>query len=186
MQIDRHLLLDARQQASANCDARPDENDISLLVIHCISLPPEQFGADYIDQLFCNCLDPAAHPYFQDIHQLRVSAHLLIRRDGELVQYVPFNRRAWHAGASEYQGRSRCNDFSIGIELEGSVKQTYTACQYQQLAAATRALLRHYPKLNQDRIVGHSDIAPERKDDPGPYFDWQHYRSLLNAQPLTD
>lgn len=172
-----HIICDridcAQQRESPNCDPRPDPKDISLLVIHCISLPPEQFGGTYIDQLFCNCLPPGDDPYFQEIYQLKVSAHLLIRRDGALVQYVPFDCRAWHAGLSHFQGRERCNDFSIGIELEGSVNQSYEDVQYQRLIVVTRLLLAHYPELNRDRIVGHSDIAPGRKADPGPFFDWQ-------------
>ncbi|PPD34202.1 MAG: 1,6-anhydro-N-acetylmuramyl-L-alanine amidase AmpD [Methylomonas sp.] len=179
MNIYRHRIETARFKLSPNCDARPDPTDISLLVIHCISLPPEQFGEDYIDQLFCNCLQPDAHPYFLDIHQLRVSAHLLIRRDGELVQYVPFDQRAWHAGLSKFKGRERCNDFSIGIELEGSVNQAYTQQQYQQLTVVTKLLFAHYPRLNSQTIAGHSDIAPGRKDDPGPYFNWHLYRNSL-------
>jgi AmpD protein len=179
MNICQHRIDTARFKQSPNCDARPDPTDISLLVIHCISLPPEQFGDDYISQLFCNCLQPDAHPYFQDIHQLRVSAHLLIRRDGELVQYVPFDQRAWHAGVSKFQGRERCNDFSIGIELEGSVNQAYTDQQYQQLTAVTKLLFAHYPQLSKHTIAGHSEIAPGRKDDPGPYFNWQMYRDAL-------
>ena len=181
MNICQHRIDTAKFTPSPNCDARPDPADISLLVIHCISLPPEQFGDDYIDQLFCNCLQPDAHPYFQDIHQLRVSAHLLIRRDGGLVQYVPFDQRAWHAGVSQFQGRQRCNDFSIGIELEGSVNQAYTEQQYQQLTAVTKLLFAHYPQLSRHTIAGHSDIAPGRKDDPGPYFNWQQYRDSLAA-----
>ena len=179
MNIINHRLTNAVQIPSPNQDARFDSDDISLLVIHCISLPPEQFGNDYIDQLFCNTLDPEQHPYFADIYQLRVSAHLLIRRDGQLHQYVPFDQRAWHAGVSSFEGRERCNDFSIGIELEGSVNQPYTEAQYQQLAAVTEVLLANYPKLSADRITGHSEIAPQRKDDPGPYFDWTYYRGLL-------
>jgi AmpD protein len=181
MNICQHRIDTARFKQSPNCDARPDPADIALLVIHCISLPPEQFGDDYIDQLFCNRLQPDAHPYFHDIYQLRVSAHLLIRRDGELVQYVPFDQRAWHAGASQFQGRERCNDFSIGIELEGSVNQAYTNPQYQQLTAVTKLLFAHYPLLNRHTIAGHCDIAPGRKDDPGPYFNWQLYRDSLTA-----
>lgn len=179
MMIRDHYLNSACQIASPNFDDRPDPDDISLLVIHCISLPPEQFEGDYIDQLFCNCLDPSTHPYFQDIHQLKVSAHLLIRRDGNIRQYVPFNRRAWHAGVSKYQGRECCNDFSIGIELEGAISMDYTTIQYRQLADATKTLLANYPKLSNQRIVGHSDIAPGRKSDPGPFFDWPHYHELL-------
>ncbi|QPK62633.1 1,6-anhydro-N-acetylmuramyl-L-alanine amidase AmpD [Methylomonas sp. LL1] len=180
MRIHDHQIDDAKQLPSPNSDARPNSEDISLLVIHCISLPPEQFGGDFIDQLFCNRLDPNLHPYFRDIYQLKVSAHVLIRRDGELVQYVPFDRRAWHAGVSSYQGRERCNDFSIGIELEGSVNQPYTELQYQRLAEVAGLLIANYPKLSRERIVGHSDIAPERKADPGPWFDWQKFHQQLS------
>lgn len=179
MNILDHRIDVAKALPSPNYDARPDADDISLLVIHCISLPPEQFGGEYIDQLFCNCLNPDAHPYFQAIYQQKVSAHLLIRRNGELVQYVAFDQRAWHAGVSEYLGRQRCNDFSIGIELEGSVNQPYNEAQYIQLAEVTKLLLANYPKLNRQRIAGHSDIAPGRKDDPGPWFSWQKFYDLL-------
>lgn len=179
MNIYQHRLRNAKQIESPNQDARPEPLTIDLLVIHCISLPPEQFQGDYIDALFCNCLDPDAAPYFAEIYQLRVSAHCLIRRDGSIRQYVAFNRRAWHAGVSSFQGRERCNDFSIGIELEGSVNQPYTDEQYQQLAAVTRDLLAEYPGISLDRITGHSDIAPDRKTDPGPFFDWPRYKALL-------
>lgn len=179
MHIHHHYLDHAHQIASPNCDQRPDPNDISLLVIHCISLPPEQFVGDYIDQLFCNQLNPAQDGYFQQIYQLKVSAHLLIRRDGSIRQYVPFNLRAWHAGVSDFGGRERCNDFSIGIELEGSVNQPFTDQQYQQLATVSQVLLASYPGLCTANIVGHSEIAPGRKEDPGPYFDWQRYRTDL-------
>lgn len=176
-------LSGARQLPSPNCDARPDPADISLLVIHAISLPPDRFGGAWIDDLFTNRLDPAAHPYFATIHTLRVSAHLLIRRDGEVVQYVPFRERAWHAGASSFRGRERCNDFSIGIELEGCDTQAFTDRQYRQLVTATRALLTAYPRLSHEAIVGHSDIAPGRKTDPGPCFDWARYRAALGPTP---
>lgn len=179
MNILDHRLSEAVQIESPNQDERPDSRAIELLVIHCISLPPEEFAGDYIDDLFCNRLNPDAHAYFAEIHQLKVSAHLLIRRDGSIRQYVPFNRRAWHAGASCFEGRERCNDFSIGIELEGSINQPYTDEQYQQLAAVTREILAKYPDITLDRITGHSDIAPERKTDPGPFFDWQRYKALL-------
>jgi AmpD protein len=168
MIIHNHFLNCAYQIPSPNQDQRPAEQDISLLVIHCISLPAEQFGGDYIDQLFCNSLDPAAHPTFKELQHLKVSAHLLIRRDANIRQYVPFNQRAWHAGISSYQGRENCNDYSIGIELEGSVKQDYTEQQYQRLAEVVRVLLANYPRLAKHHIVGHSDIAPGRKTDPGP------------------
>lgn len=172
-------LPSARQVASPNCDERPDPADISLLVIHAISLPPDRYGGPWIEQLFTNQLDPTAHPYFETIKDLRVSAHLLIRRRGGVVQFVPFARRAWHAGASRHDGRERCNDFSIGIELEGSDTRAFTDRQYQQLIAVTRALLAAYPRLSRTAIVGHSDIAPGRKTDPGPYFDWTRYRAAL-------
>ena len=179
MNILDHRLREALQIDSPNQDARADTQAIELLVIHCISLPPEQFAGDFIDELFCNRLNPDEHPYFAEIHQLKVSAHLLIRRDGSLRQYVPFNRRAWHAGVSCFEGRERCNDFSIGIELEGSVNQPFTDQQYQQLATVTRELMAQYPGITADRITGHSDIAPERKTDPGPFFDWPRYRALI-------
>jgi AmpD protein len=179
MIIHDHLLNCANWIATENCDDRPAQDDISLLVIHCISLPPNEFGGNYIDQLFSNTLDPHDHPYFQDIYQIKVSAHLLIRRDGSITQYVPFNRRAWHAGISDYQGRDRCNDFSIGIELEGSIKQAYTEDQYLRLSEVVKVLLAFYPGLSRQRIAGHSDIAPCRKSDPGPLFDWEHFYMLL-------
>ncbi|HEY8036097.1 MAG TPA: 1,6-anhydro-N-acetylmuramyl-L-alanine amidase AmpD [Methylobacter sp.] len=179
MRIDRHRLTDITQTPSPNFDERPDPADISLLVIHCISLPPGKFGDHYIDRLFCNQLDPDEHPYFKDVYQLTVSAHLLIKRDGSCVQYVPFDKRAWHAGKSTYEGRERCNDFSIGIELEGTEFVDYTDQQYVQLAAVTRILLEAYPKLSAQRITGHSDIAPGRKTDPGASFDWQRLLELL-------
>ncbi len=179
MKIDQHWLTGITQTPSPNFDERPDPADISLLVIHCISLPPGEFGNHYIDRLFCNRLDPAEHPYFQDIYQLTVSAHLLIKRDGACVQYVAFDKRAWHAGKSEYEGRERCNDFSIGIELEGTELVDYTDRQYMQLAAVVRVLLETYPKLSTQRITGHSDIAPGRKNDPGASFDWQKLLGLL-------
>lgn len=179
MKIIAHRLDCVRQQPSPNCDQRPNAGDISLLVIHCISLPPEQFAGDFIEQLFCNRLNPDDHGYFQQIHQLKVSAHVLIRRDGEAVQFVDFDQRAWHAGVSQFQGRERCNDFSIGIELEGSVNQPFTEQQYRQLADVSHLLLACYPQLSKQRIVGHSEIAPGRKTDPGPYFDWCKYMDLL-------
>ncbi|WP_305909703.1 1,6-anhydro-N-acetylmuramyl-L-alanine amidase AmpD [Methylomarinum sp. Ch1-1] len=180
MNIHNHCISTAQQIASPNFDQRPDPEDISLLVIHCISLPPQQFGGDYIAQLFCNRLDPEDDPYFKQIYRLKVSAHLLIRRDGEMIQFVPFDRRAWHAGQSCFAGRDRCNDFSIGIELEGCESTPYSDEQYQQLAAVTRLLLENYPGLNKQAIAGHSDIAPGRKTDPGPSFDWDRLLSLLD------
>jgi AmpD protein len=155
------------------------DGEISLLVIHNISLPPKQFSGDYIQQFFQGKLDASAHPYFQQIAELRVSAHCLIRRNGQLIQFVSFNDKAWHAGVSVFQGREKCNDFSIGIELEGADDIPYESIQYQQLARLTHALQQHYPLITRDRIVGHCDIAPERKTDPGESFDWALFHSLL-------
>jgi AmpD protein len=178
MNIEQHWLRPAQRVLSPNFDERTDVSDISLLVIHCISLPIGQFGGTYIDQLFCNQLNPNDHPYFETIYQLKVSAHLLIKRTGDIVQYVPFDKRAWHAGVSNYKGRERCNDFSIGIELEGTEITPYTDAQYNQLNAVLDVLLNTYPKLSRQGITGHSDIAPERKTDPGASFDW----SRLNRE----
>lgn len=180
MDIHQHWLTGIIHTPSPNYDARSDENDISLLVIHCISLPPGEFGNSYIDQLFCNNLNPNDHDYFQEIYGLKVSAHLLIKRDGTCVQYVAFDQRAWHAGVSSYEGRERCNDFSIGIELEGTEKTPYTDSQYNQLAEVIQLLLVHYPKLSKQRIAGHSEIAPGRKTDPGDFFDWGRLNNLLS------
>jgi AmpD protein len=179
MKIDQHWLTDITRVPTSNFDDRSDPDDISLLVIHCISLPPGEFGNHYIDQLFCNQLDPEEHPYFKEIYQLTVSSHLLIKRDGVCVQYVPFDKRAWHAGKSIHEGRKQCNDFSIGIELEGTELIDYTDQQYAQLASVVRVLLEAYPKLSTQRIIGHSDIAPGRKTDPGASFDWQRLLGLL-------
>ena len=181
MQIDKTtgLLNEARQVTSPNYDDRPDETDFDLIVVHGISLPPGQYGGHWIDALFTNTLDASAHSYFAEIHQLEVSSHLLIRRNGDIVQYVPFHKRAWHAGKSSYENRERCNDFSIGIELEGSDDEEYEAEQYQQLARVIQTLCDTYPKLNTKRIAGHSDIAPGRKTDPGPAFDWDRLFKLL-------
>jgi AmpD protein len=173
------ILVGARQAPSANCDDRPPGMDIDLVVIHGISLPPGHFGDSWIEALFTNTLDPNAHPFFAELNGLRVSSHLLIHRSGEIVQYVPFQRRAWHAGQSSFQGRSRCNDFSIGIELEGTDTIPYRAKQYSQLAKTITALRRAYRTISLDRIVGHADIAPGRKTDPGPIFDWERLKRLL-------
>lgn len=173
-------LRGARRAPSPNCEPRPEGNKPELLVIHNISLPPGEFGGDAIEELFCNCLDWDSHPYYQEIRGLRVSAHLLIRRDGEPVQFVSFDERAWHAGQSCFEGRENCNDFSIGIELEGTDELPYTDRQYEMLADITSALLSAYPGMNSTRIAGHSDIAPGRKTDPGPAFDWPRYRQALD------
>lgn len=173
------LAGDVRLQPSPNCDERPAGEVVSLLVVHGISLPPGEFGGPHIDGLFCNSLDACVHPFFKEIAGLRVSAHVLIRRDGEVVQYVPFTMRAWHAGVSSFEGRERCNDFSIGIELEGCDELPYEPVQYQRLAELARLLTATYPALTAERVAGHCDIAPGRKTDPGPSFDWSHFRSLL-------
>jgi AmpD protein len=179
MNITQGWLSAGTRLESPNTDKRPNSADISLLVIHNISLPPEQFGGPYIGQLFSNCLDASQHPYFVDICHLKVSSHLLIDREGAITQFVPFDQRAWHAGVSEFEGRSNCNDFSIGIEMEGSDNIAYTDIQYSVLAKVTALLLAHYPAITSERIIGHSDIAPGRKTDPGPAFDWPRYRKDL-------
>ncbi len=177
-------LNGARWCESPNQDERPPAAAIDLLVIHNISLPPGEFGGESIERLFCNRLDPAGHPCFAEIAALRVSAHLLVRRDAGLVQFVPFHRRAWHAGVSRYEGRENCNDFSIGIELEGTDDTPYADCQYARLASVVQVLLGTYPRLSERRLVGHCDIAPERKTDPGPAFDWTRLRRAL-ASPAV-
>lgn len=172
-------LSGAAHRFSPFQDARPEGLPISALVIHNISLLPGQFGSDYVDQLFLGCVQ-VDHPVLADVRGLRVSAHLFIRRNGQVIQYVPFDRRAWHAGVSELAGQSRCNDFSIGIEMEGSDHLPFTMAQYHSLIEVTSALLASYPDITLDRIVGHSDIAPGRKTDPGPHFDWNRYRLGLD------
>jgi AmpD protein len=164
---------------SQNNDKRPDPSDIDTLVIHAISLPPDQFGGDYIQQLFTNCLDPEQHPYFAKISHLQVSAHFLVRRDGQMIQFVPTTERAWHAGDSCFQGRTAVNDYSVGIELEGSDEKQFANAQYNQLAWLTRIIMDTYPAITLDRIVGHCDISPGRKTDPGPCFDWLRYKNLV-------
>ena len=166
---DAGWLPAARQVPSPNCDERPAGETVRLVVIHAISLPPDEFGGPGIIQLFTNCLDPAAHPYFHEIQGLRVSAHFLVRRDGELIQFVPCSRRAWHAGASSWMGRENCNDFSIGIELEGCDQLPFEDAQYLTLNRLLADLRRDY---SLEAVVGHSDVAPGRKTDPGPCFDW--------------
>lgn len=179
--IKEHYLQNATHYASPHYDARPEAETISLLVIHCISLPEGQYGTPYVKDLFLGTLDTSAGSGFEALDGLRVSAHLVIRRDGQIEQYVPFDQRAWHAGQSCYGGRQRCNDYSIGIELEGTDKQPYTAAQYQQLIAVTQLLMAQYPALTHDRIVGHQHIAPDRKTDPGEGFDWAYYLTQLQT-----
>ncbi|MGA7801031.1 MAG: 1,6-anhydro-N-acetylmuramyl-L-alanine amidase AmpD [Gammaproteobacteria bacterium] len=177
-------LAGVRRVPSPNCDARPAD-EVSLIVVHGISLPPGEFGGPAIDALFTNTLDPQGHPYFAEIAHLRVSTHVLIRRDGRVVQYVPFTRRAWHAGESCFQGRRACNDFSVGIELEGTDEHPYTVAQYRRLAAVVRALRAAFPAIAADHLVGHSDVSPGRKSDPGPVFQWAHLRALLGETVPT-
>jgi len=174
------LLRGVRRVDSPNFDARPPDTRPDLIVVHGISLPPGSFGGPWIDQLFTNVLPGDAHPYFATVNAMRVSSHLLVRRDGEITQYVKFTDRAWHAGTSCYEGREACNDFSVGIELEGVDTLPYEDVQYQALAAVVGALCAAYPGLSPDRIVGHSDIAPGRKTDPGPAFDWTRARRLID------
>ena len=181
LKIDSSGWLGCREIASPNFDKRPEDASPELLVIHNISLPPEEFGGGYIEKLFTNSLDPAEHPYFEEISELRVSSHLLIDRAGEITQFVSFDERAWHAGESSWCGRSNCNDYSIGIELEGSDNQKFTDDQYRVLAEATGLIVNRYPSISAENIVGHSDIAPERKTDPGPHFDWERYRHKLES-----
>jgi AmpD protein len=181
-QIDRAtgLIAGARQVLSPHFDERPRGVLPELLVVHGISLPPGEFGGPWIDQLFTGTLSPEAHPCFREVAASRVSAHALIRRDGQIVQYVPFGQRAWHAGQSAYRGRAACNDFSIGVELEGTDDTPYTDAQYETLAALSAALLSAYPSLSAQAIAGHSEVAPGRKTDPGAAFDWARFRGRLD------
>lgn len=175
-------MQSARHVFSPNHDERPGGAQPELIVVHGISLPPDEYGGPWIDRLFTNSLPPNApdlHPFFATVMTLQVSSHLLIRRDGAYVQYVPFHLRAWHAGASSYRGRERCNDFAIGIEMEGSDEIAYEPAQYRALSIAVHALCRAYPTLSTEHIAGHDEIAPGRKTDPGPAFDWPRLRALL-------
>ncbi len=176
---DRGYANLARRIPSPNCDARPPDAVVTLVVIHGISLPPGEFGGDAIARFFTNRLDPAAHPFYASIVHLHVSAHFLVRRDGRLVQFVSCNERAWHAGVSRFRGRTHCNDFSIGVELEGTDDVRYETAQYAMLARLLKALARRYPIRH---VVGHSDIAPERKTDPGLAFDWARLRRLTSPR----
>jgi AmpD protein len=172
---DEGFLERGRYIASPNCDARPADAQVELVVVHNISLPPGEFGGPGIVDLFLNRLDPAAHAYYENIAHLRVSAHFLIRRDGEVIQFVPCAQRAWHAGVSHWRGRERCNDFSVGIELEGADDILFEDVQYARLAALIAAIRKRYPIVD---VVGHSDIAPGRKTDPGGAFDWKRLNSI--------
>ncbi len=175
------LLAGARQVFSPHCDSRPPGTTLELIVIHGISLPPGEFGGPWIDRLFTANVPADAPASLRELVGLRVSAHVLVRRDGALTQYVPFGMRAWHAGQSVYRGRPACNDFSIGIELEGTDSIPYTEAQYERLTALATALITTYPTLSSEHVARHSDIAPGRKTDPGPAFDWTRWRALLAA-----
>lgn len=179
MKIVDHWLQEAEFCASTHFNSRPDPQDISLLVVHNIALPPRTYGGGWVEKFFQGELPAEVHPYFASLQGVRVSAHLLIERTGRLVQFVGFDQRAWHAGQSCYQGRENCNDFSIGIEMEGSDDQPYTQVQYQQLVQVTRQLMKTYPGITRERICGHAQVAPGRKTDPGPAFDWQSYLAEL-------
>jgi AmpD protein len=174
------FLTGVRQVLSPHFDARPSGALPELLVVHGISLPPGEFGGPWIDRLFTGTLPWDEHPYFKQIEGLRASAHALVRRDGQIVQYVPFGERAWHAGQSAWRGRTGCNDFSIGVELEGTDDMPYTDAQYEALAALSAALIATYPSLSAQTIAGHSEVSPGRKTDPGPSFDWARFRALLD------
>ena len=178
--IDTHtgLLSAAIFMHSPHQDERPQASSIDMIVIHGISLPPGEFGGHAIEAFFCGHLPVGEHPYFTSIANLKVSAHLLIKRNGDIIQFVPFHKRAWHAGESQFRGQTRCNDFSIGIELEGTDNEVYEKIQYAQLSSIIRALQQAY-LIPHDRIVGHADIAPGRKTDPGPFFDWNYLKGTL-------
>ncbi|HKK14085.1 MAG TPA: 1,6-anhydro-N-acetylmuramyl-L-alanine amidase AmpD [Gammaproteobacteria bacterium] len=175
-------LLQAQRVVSPNQDPRPPGTEVSLVVVHGISLPPGEYGGSAIDALFTNRLDPGGHPYFRQIAHLKVSSHVLIRRDGSVVQYVPFTARAWHAGTSSFRGRPACNDFSVGIELEGTDEAPYADVQYHRLADVIAAVRAAYPGIAADHVVGHCDVAPGRKTDPGPSFQWARLRTLLEGR----
>ncbi|MGB0204581.1 MAG: 1,6-anhydro-N-acetylmuramyl-L-alanine amidase AmpD [Neptuniibacter sp.] len=180
MNIDQQTWLeDVEITPSPNFNERPDQGDVSLLVIHNISLPPKQYGGGYIQKFFQNELPVDDDPYFKEITDLEVSAHFLIERDGVISQFVPLEKRAWHAGLSCFDGREGCNDFSVGIELEGCDEEPFTDQQYQSLSSLTKKIQSIYPAITQQRITGHSDIAPDRKTDPGPFFDWSRYLASL-------
>lgn len=175
MKIKNHRLQDINFLESPNFNDRPVDEDISLLVIHSISLPPKKYNTDHIERFFLNELDFSSHNFYKNIDGMKVSAHVLIKRNGEVIQFVPFNKRAWHAGVSSYKGKNDCNNFSIGIELEGSDDDIFEDIQYEQLSLITSLIIAEYDLITKDNIKGHSDIAPERKTDPGVLFDWDRY-----------
>ena len=179
MLISNHILDNVKLVKSPNYSDRTDDLDIRLIVIHCISLPPKVYGNSYIEDFFCNKLNTFNNEYFKEIKDLKVSSHILIKRCGEIIQFVPFNKKAWHAGLSTYMNEENCNEFSIGIELEGYHTEKYTNYQYESLLEVSKALINNYKNLNKENIVGHSDISPGRKEDPGKYFEWNYYLERL-------
>jgi AmpD protein len=184
IEVNEHWLNSAQRRPSPNFNQRPS-GEVSLLVVHNISLPPKQYGGPFVEDFFCNRLDQSAHPYFAEIAQLEVSSHLFIRRDGSVIQFVPFNQRAWHAGVSHYAGRDNCNDFSIGIEMEGCDDEAYADQQYLSLQQVTQAIMQAYPQVTSDRITGHEFISPRRKTDPGPAFKWQRLFSEMAKSEIA-
>lgn len=182
LNIQTGLVEQAKFIESPNFNLRPEGMEIDLIVIHNISLPPGEYAQDYVSDFFTNQLDPTIHPYFETIYQREVSSHFYIRRTGKLIQYVPTDKRAWHAGASSFQGRNACNDFSIGIELEGTDDEPFEEIQYDVLAGLVKSLQIAYPRINDQNIVGHSDIAPGRKTDPGLCFDWDKLWQKLGSK----
>lgn len=179
MLIEDHLLKSAKQIQSPNYSERLNEDDINLIVIHSISLPPGKYNNSYIEEFFCNKLSVNENKYFESISDLKVSSHILIKRDGEIIQFVPFNKKAWHAGESVFKGRLNCNEFSIGIELEGCEEDDFTQNQYKNLVNICLTLFKYYPEITRQNIVGHSEIAPGRKTDPGKNFNWEYLRENL-------
>ena len=179
MEIENHLIKNIKYIRSPNFNERSQNSSIKLIVIHAISLPPKEYGGDYVENFFLNKLKISDHEYFKEIKDLKVSSHLYIKRDGEIIQFVPFNKRAWHAGESSFNGEFDCNDFSIGIELEGSDCDNFTDHQYQVLIDVTKQLMNEYPDVKKNSIKGHSDIAPGRKTDPGDRFEWTRYLSKI-------
>ena len=179
MEIENHLIKNIKYIRSPNFNERSQNSSIKLIVIHAISLPPKEYGGDYVENFFLNKLKISDHEYFKEIKDLKVSSHLYIKRDGEIIQFVPFDKRAWHAGESSFNGEFDCNDFSIGIELEGSDCDNFTDHQYQVLIDVTKLLMNEYPDVKKNSIKGHSDIAPGRKTDPGDGFEWTRYLSKI-------
>ena len=179
MEIDKHLFKNIKFLKSPNFNNRPKEEDIRLIVIHSISLPPNKYGGDYVEKFFLNSLNTAYHESFKEIEDLKVAPHLYINRTGEIIQFVPFDKRSWHAGESIFNGVNNCNDFSIGIELEGSDNDIFTEVQYNSLAMVTKEIMKEYPLISKDCITGHSNIAPGRKTDPGNKFDWEKFLQLV-------